>query len=395
MGDVAVVSTILAGLEMIADLGIGINVVQHPRGREKAFLGTAFAIQIARGLLLWALASAAAFPIAAIYHAAQLGPLLMFGAVGVGLRGFFNPRIYTFNRALELRWPTLLSSGSEIFGFVVTVAWAFIHPSAWALVGGAVGSALFNTVASLLVTRAPRPSWDRELASEIIRFGGWTILSTGSYFLSSRGENLMLKGSTPDVEFGCFAFASMLVTTPVIAITQLATQVLFPMMSTSVREGGGAADRMYRQSKLVFTFLASLVASGMILLGPIAIGFLNLNSSYASLSWMVPFLGFRAAMDVYAVPAGNVLFASGAMRFSAVANVIRLITLVAGLALVLHPYGLHGAIWVLVGAPMLSYFALMPGLRRYVPGTLWLEAQCFAAFVGTAAASALLAQHLR
>ena len=187
----------------------------------------------------------------------------------------------------------------------------------------------------------------------------------------------------------------MLVTTPVGAISQLAGQVLFPMMSASVREGPAAANRRYRQAKLAFTVLAACLASGLILFGPWAVGLLRLNPSYAPLAWMVPFLGFRAAMDVYAVPAANVLFASGAMRFSATANMIRLVTLVTGLALVLHPYGLHGAIWVLVGAPILSYSALMPGLRRYVPGTLWLEARTLATFLAVAGGAALLAQHLR
>lgn len=395
MGDVAVVSTIMAGLEMLADLGISMNIVQHPRGHEKEFLGTAYTIQIGRGVLLWSLAAIAAFPIAAFYHDKQLGPLLIFGAAAVALRAFYNPNIYTHNRDLKLRWPTLLSAGGELFGFVVTVAWAFIQPSAWAIVGGTVATAAFGSLGSQLVSRAPRPAWDRRLAGEIIRFGSWTILSTGSYFLASRGENLMLKGSTPDVEFGCFAFASMLVTTPVGAISQLAGQVLFPMMSASVREGPAAASRRYRQAKLAYTLLASCVACGLILFGPWMIGLLHLNPSYAPLAWMVPFLGFRAAMDVYAVPAANVLFASGAMRFSATANLIRLVTLVTGLALVLHPYGLHGAIWVLVGSPVLSYSALAPGLRRHVPGALWVEARSLATFLAVAGGAALLGQYLR
>ena len=393
MGDVAMVATILSGLEMIADLGIGMNVVQHPRGQDRDFLGTAFAIQIARSVLLWAVAVAAALPIAAAYHDKDLGPLLIFASTSVLLRGFTNPRVYTLNRNMELRWPTLLSAGSEIIGFGVTVTWALLHPSAWALVGGTVASALVFTLGSILVGPFQRICWNRKFAAEIIRFGGWSILSTGTYFLASRGENFMLKGATPDVEFGCFAFASMLVTTPVNAISQLAGQVFFPMMSASVREGAESADRRFRQAKIVFTLLATGLAAGSILLGPPAIKLLHLNSSYAPLAWMIPFLGFRAAQDVYSFPATTVLLASGAVRFSATANVIRLLVLAGGLALVLHPYGLYGAMWVLVGAPILAYFALAPGLRRYVPGTLLLEAQTLLAFLGSAIVAALLAHH--
>ena len=77
--------------------------------------------------------------------------------------------------------------------------------------------------------------------------GSVTIEKKGALVVQKRvvAANLMLKGSTPDVEFGCFAFASMLVTMPVIAITQLATQVLLPIMSASVRGAPGSADRLH------------------------------------------------------------------------------------------------------------------------------------------------------
>lgn len=387
LGTVAVVTTILMGLEMISDLGINVNIVQHRQGADQRFLGTAFTVQALRSSVLYGLATLLALPVSWIYHDAKLAPLLAFGATSVLLRGLTNPGLAVSTRRVDLRMPTVVTVLSELAGFAVTVVWAIKAPSAWALVGGSVATAgVYALVSHFAPTRA-KFSWDSSLARGIVQFGGWIVLSTGTYFLSSRGEVLMLKGAVPSVEFGCFAFASMLVTTPLSAITQLGSQVLMPMLAGWIREDQQKARRQFRRVKAAFTGLATLVAWGAILLGPPFVALLHLNRSFASLAWMVQFLGYRAAMDVYALPVSNALLASGASRYSAYANVVRLIILVAGLMLT-APYGLHAAIWVLVGAPLVAYAALLPGLNRHMGGMLRFEFIALSAFlVGSAAAA--------
>jgi O-antigen/teichoic acid export membrane protein len=234
-------------------------------------------------------------------------------------------------------------------------------------------------------------AWDGAIANGIIKFGGWIILSTGTYFLASRGEVLMLKGSIPDVLFGCFAFAAMLVTTPLNVINQLAGQVMLPMLAGWIREDPAMALRQFRRAKWAFTGLSLCVAWGAILLGPPIVAMLHLNKSYAALGWMVQFLGFRAAFDVFGMPALSTLLASGAYRYCAFANVVRLIVLIGGLLLTVHTAGLPGAIWVLVGAPILAYLTLLPGLKRQMRGTLSLEIVCLLTFIGGSAVAGGLA----
>jgi len=393
LGTVAVITTILMGLEMISDLGINVNIVQHRDGANARFLGTAFTVQALRSVSLYLLAAALAYPIAWLYHDPQLAPLLLLGAMSVLFRGFSNPALAVMTRQVTLRWPTVITVISEIVGFIVTVVWAVKSPSAWALVAGTVASAGAYSLTSQLVVKRVRFAWDSAVAKGIVQFGGWIILSTGTYFLSSRGEVLMLKGSVPDIEFGCFAFASMLVTTPLSAITQLGSQVLLPMLAGWIREDAATAQRQFLRVKWAFSGLALSVAIGAILLGPPLIGLLHLNKSYAALGWMVQFLGFRVAFDIFAIPVTNVLLASGASRYSAMANVVRLIVLVTGLFVTVRLWGLglHGAIWVLVGGPILAYLALLPGLQREMRGALGAEALTMLLFLLGSAAAACLA----
>jgi O-antigen/teichoic acid export membrane protein len=373
LGTVAVVATIISGLEMISDLGIGVNVVQHQRGAEPVFLGTAFSVQALRGLLLWAVASALAFPLSWLYHDPHLGPLLLFGALAVLLRGLASPGIAILQRNLQLRVPTAITVGAEVAGFAVTMAWALAAPSAWALVAGSVTTAAGLTIGSQLSVARTRFRWEREAARSIVKFGGWILIGTATWFLGSRGETLMLKGSVPDIEFGCFAFASMLVTTPATAVTQVGFQVFLPMMSAWLRNDPAAAVRQYRRARWASTALASCFAASAILVAPSLVKLLRLNHTFASLGWMVQFLGCRAAFDILSTPLTSMLLAAGASKYSARGNTVRLVAIIGSLLLTVPHWGLFGAMFALVGSAFVAYAAMLPGADRFLPGVVRLE----------------------
>ena len=392
MGDVAIILLILGGLEMISDLGIGVGIVQHRLAAERIYLGTAFSVQAIRGLGIWAIAALMAFPIAWIYHAPALTGLLLFGSLSTLFKALMNPGVWLHTRHMTLRIPTLLTISSELAGFLVTIAWILISPSAWAIVSGVVVSAAVYSAASHLVGPRAVFLWDRKVAREIINFGGWMVLSSATYFLSSRGESLMLRGSVPDIEFGCFAFASMLVTTPVAATTALASQVFLPMLASAVRESEERARRLYRFGKWAFTALALAFVWGAVFVAPPAIALLKLRPTFAGLAWMVPLLGLRSALDIFGLPSSSLLFASGAPRYATGLNVGRLFMLVGGLYLTVGRWGLHGAIWVLIGAGASSYLILLPGIRRHMANGMPTEVATLIVFwVGSAGALALRA----
>lgn len=390
MGDIAIITVVMSGLEMISDLGINYGVVQHRKAGDQAYLGTAFSVQVMRGVLIWAIASALAQPVATMYHDQELMGLLLFAALGSLIRSFVNTNMYLFNREMDLRLPTLLATLSEIMGFAVTVLWAYLSPTGWAIIGGSFVATAVYAGGSHLVAPRLRFAWDKKLAREIVHFGGWMLVSSGTYFIASRGESLMLRGSVPDAEFGCFAFATMLVTTPVVAVTQLGSQVFFPMLASSIREDAARAERQFRKGKWAFTAIALCFVWGGMFLGPPIISLMKLPRTFDGLFWMVPLLGIRAALDIFVSPTASALFASGSSRYAAWANIIRLVVLVVGLYLTVGHWGLHGAIWVLVGAPAVSYVALLPGLRRLVPGAFGVDIATLLVFwLGTAAALAI------
>ena len=62
-GLMTLVNTVLRGLYLFSDIGIGPNIVQHKRGADPDFLRTAWSLQAVRGTVLWLILLALAHPI--------------------------------------------------------------------------------------------------------------------------------------------------------------------------------------------------------------------------------------------------------------------------------------------------------------------------------------------
>ena len=84
----------------------------------------------------------------------------------------------------------------------------------------------------------------------------------------------------------------MITPTPVTAITQLASQVFFPMLAASIREDRDRAVRQYARGKWAFTAIALCFAWGAIFVGPPVLALFKLPKGFGDLAWMVPLLGF-------------------------------------------------------------------------------------------------------
>jgi len=221
-GLVALVTVFLSGLEMLSDLGIGMDVVQNPRGDDPLFINTAFIIQTARGIILWIIATAFAYPFARFYHQPAVVPLLIVGALSVLLRGLISGSVWGLTRHVQLGKYNLLTTGSDFFGFIVSLAWAIVSPTAWALVVGRVAGAFALVVASHWIANYPvTTNWDSKAAKEILLFGSGIVLATGTYFLSGEAERLVVAKFVNLVELGCFALALSISTAAATGLQQI------------------------------------------------------------------------------------------------------------------------------------------------------------------------------
>lgn len=389
-GLVALVSVFLSGLELLSDLGIGMDVIQDPRGDDPVFINTAFLIQGVRGIILFGIAAALAYPFARFYHQPTVHWMIVVAALSVGLRGLSSGSIWTLTRRVQIGKLTALNVGGDSVGFAVSVAWALVSPTAWALVVGRVASSAVYVILSHVISENPVTlDWDRNAARDILLFGSGIFLSSATYFLSAEAERLIVGKFITIAELGCFSLALALASAPSQAISRVVGQVFFPMISASVREDQATATKHYRKAR--FAFLALGMALGVVLIayGPRLVALL-LPPKYAMTGWMLQLLGFRAAQEVFAAPTTSLIFAYGDSKHSAVANAVRMVLMFGGILIAFTKFGTRQAVEVLAFVPVISYFVLIHGISRHLRRALNSELLAFGLFCTAMMVAAIL-----
>jgi O-antigen/teichoic acid export membrane protein len=394
-GLVALVNVFLSGLESLSDLGIGMDVIQNPRGDDPLFINTAFIIQMIRGTLIWAVAAALAYPFAIFYKQPAVLALAIVGSLSTLIRGFSSGSIWTLTRRVKLKELTFLNTGSDIFGLAVSVIWALVSPTAWALVAGRVAATLALTIAShAIAENRVSLAWDSAAAKEIFAFGTGIFVSTATYFLAGEAERLVVGKFVNLIELGCFSLALSISTAGSRAIQQVLGQVFFPMMSDSIRQDPNAAFRHYRKTRHLVLLICAAMSFGFIV-GSHWLVHILLGQKYAETGWMLQLLGARAALDVFASVAATMLFAVGTSRFAAIGNISKLVFLAIGLFIAFGHFGFYGAMWVLAFAPMANYVPMLIGLRRKCAPVFRDEILSFGGFAAATALGAILYVFIR
>jgi O-antigen/teichoic acid export membrane protein len=381
-GLVALVSVFLSGLELLSDLGVGTDVIQHPRGDDPVFMNTAFLIQAGRGLILWAIAAALAYPFASFYHQPLVRSMILVAAISVGLRGFASSSIWTMTRHVQIAKLTALNLGGDFVGFVVSVVWAIVSPTAWALVVGRVAGSAVYVIGSHCVSEHPASwDWEARAAKDVFVFGTGMFLSSATYFLSGEAERLAIGKFITLAELGCFSLALALSWGPSRVLQQVISQVFFPLIARAAREDRSSAARDYRKVRVLLLAISSVLGCGFILLGPFVVHVL-LGAKYADAGWMLQLLGFRAALELFSSTTTAMLFAVGVSSYSAVGNVAKLVFLSIGLAVAFSKFGFREAVWVLALSQLLNYLPQLWGLRMRFRPAARTETACFVAFLG-------------
>lgn len=389
-GLVALASVFLSGLDMLSDLGIGMDVVQHRRGDDPVFINTAFLIQVVRGTVLFGVAAALASPFAHFYHQPAVRALIVVAAMSTWVRGFSSGSVWTMTRHVEIRRLTILTVASEVAGVVVSLAWVAASPTAWALVVGRVATGVAFTVGShLLSKQRVTLDWDSSAARDILMFGTGIFLSTGTYFLSGEAERLVIGKFISVAELGCFSLALTIAGAPSRALQQVVGQVFFPMIASSVRGDPEIAAKHFRSTRWAFLAISTLLGVVFIAYGHRLVAIL-LPSRYAMTGWMLQLLGFRAAQEVFAAPTSSLILAYGNSRYAAAANGLRLVLMVAGVWLAFDKFGIRGGVAVLAFVPAITYLVLLPAIARYLPRAFRTELLTLGLFVGAMVLAAIL-----
>ncbi|WP_297772551.1 oligosaccharide flippase family protein [uncultured Roseovarius sp.] len=268
-GVMAIVSVIIQGLMQFSDVGVSPAIMQSKRGDDPAFLDTAWTIQAARGIGLWLVACALAWPVAWIYDESLLMQLLPVAGLSLLLTGFNPTALDTAKRHLRWGRVTAIEFAVQIAGIVAAVALAWWWQSVWALVVSGVLSAGLALVLfwTCLSDATNRIRWEPPAAKELISFGKWIFLSTICGFLFNQADKLILGKYLSFDVFGVYNIGFFLASFPMLLGHMLTWRLLIPIYRELPPGDGPQNFAKLRRMRFAVTGGLMALAFGFAVLG--------------------------------------------------------------------------------------------------------------------------------
>ncbi|MGB8931501.1 MAG: oligosaccharide flippase family protein [Anaeromyxobacteraceae bacterium] len=381
-GEMALVATLVQGLQLFSDVGIGPAIVQGARGDDPRFLKTAWTVQCARGVVLWVLSLLIARPVAGLYGRESLAWYIPVAALCAVFGGFESIAVSTQQRHVRLERLTLIDFSTQAITVLATVLLAVVvrshlgpdHPAAvWALVGGT----LVGNAARLAMTHLVLPRFhhgfllERDALATLFGFGRWIFFSTLLFFLAGQADRLVLGKLIPMDLLGVYGIAIALASLPTQAVQRLAASVLFPSYSRI----SGQLDfaRSVQRARMPVLLSGATLVTGLIACGPFLVRGLY-DNRYAEASWMVQLLAASAWLQLLESTNGAVLLAKRLLPWHAASYASKVVGLVLLVPAGFWAGGLRGAILGLVAADAAKYVVSATGVARCGVRVVWRDA---------------------
>jgi len=323
---VAYASIVLQGLEMFSDIGIGPAIVQSPRGSDPTFLNTAWTLQIIRGLLLFTATFLLGSPVAWFYNEPSLAWVIPVIGLNFVINGLQSTSVSTCSRAINLSRLTVWGLIEAILKAAITITWALLWPSLWALIGGAlisytVGMILTHTILPGIRNRL---CWEREAVKSILMFGGWISLSTMMTFLANQADRLILGKLVSMGVVGVYGIALMFARLPYEIGTRLAGSVLFPVLASIMRQDRPSFHRKFLKSRDLILAISQFGIVTVIIASPWFFNFVY-DPRYKDAAFLTPLLGGVVWFSILQSSSDRALLALGDTHILAISNFCNLV----------------------------------------------------------------------
>jgi len=389
-GLVAAVNTLYFALVMFSDLGVWQCVVKSTRGKQAEFLGTAWAVQLLRGVLLCAVVLLLALAVSVgqtqgwfaahtVYADDRLPALMAVFSLCALLQGMESMKLALAQRGLQLAALARLEFSTQLLAMTVTLGLALATRSVWALVLGSLAGSAARTWLShrMLPGEQARPCWDASCAREIVGFGKWIFLSSIIGFMAAHGEKLILSGSLSSASFGVFSIASTLLLAVSGLYGSLNAHLIFSTLSEALRQGDDKAHQVYFRVQQIADVLLGVLAGGIFMSGHWVVHLLY-DARYQDAGWMLQWLGLGLLALRHQV-VEQLMFARGQSAWVSASNALRALSLLVCVPASFALGGEGAAIAAVVASqfaswPVALWFKARNGLLTWASERLWLPA---------------------
>lgn len=364
-GVMLIVTSLIVGIELISDVGVGQNIVYHKDANDPDFYNTAWTLQAIRGILLWLVALIVAWPVARIYQYPILVFVLPFAAFGIVLTGFTPINRFLLQKRLQIAKVNAFDAFISFVSSAAYVLLAYLNPTIWALVFGS----LFKTAATMIGSYFLLPEvkqrfhLSRPFTWEILHFGKWIFFSSIVYFFATNFDGLYLAKVVPLKLLGVYGIARSISELLGVVVQNVGNNVLFPFIASQSQMERAHLREQLGPLRARLLLLAALGVSVLVAMADLVIKVLY-DERYQAAGWMLPVLIMGSWFVILSNLNEATLLGLGKPSYSAISNFLKFALLLIGLPLSVRVYGVVGGIMIIALVNPCRYIAILVGQRR-------------------------------
>lgn len=217
----------------------------------------------------------------------ELQHTLQVASLALPIKALQNPQLLQFARELNYRPVLLLSLIQKLLAFLVTVTLAWLYPSAWPVIIGALVSALVYSGGSYLVCHF-KPRWQLQQLSAQWHFSKWIMLRGFIGFCRFQADNILVSRRFDTAALGGYNLLRELSILPAISLIIPCSQ---PLQAAIARDKTAEGYRLRLSLLLLLLLLLPITLFAMAY--PALIVSTLLGSQWISYSGLlVPFACF-------------------------------------------------------------------------------------------------------
>lgn len=258
----------LAATRRFTEIGLNAALVQQKEENVDEYLNTTWCLEIGRGLLVFAIVFLAAPYVGAFFSEPRATPLIRVLGLSPVFYGLRNPGVVYFQKDLSYHKDFVFQSSGALVQLVVGVGYALYSPTVWALVFASVSRPATKFLLSyVLHDYRPWPSFDVELARELVDYGKWITGASIIGYVYSQGDDAFVGWFLSATALGFYQYAYRIADMPATEVSGVISQITFPAYS---QLQGDIAElrRALIQTLRLTSFVAFPISFGIALVAP-------------------------------------------------------------------------------------------------------------------------------
>lgn len=261
-GVVAIVTLSVGMARVFLDLGVHVALIQNKNVTQDHY-NTAWTIKLIQSSLITFLLLIFSPFISDYFQDERSKLVLVILSFIPFINSFQNIGLIALQKEMRFNQEFYFLSINRIFGFIVTIFFAYIFKSYWALVIGSISTAISGVILSYFF-RPMRPSLSINKFSEIFMVSNWMLLKNIGQYFQTNLHKIMVGHWAPSATLGAYSLGSDIAAMPTNELLAPFNRVLFPAFS-KLQDDPVELKRVFLLAQGLQTLVAMPAAAGLAL----------------------------------------------------------------------------------------------------------------------------------